>query len=51
MQVMFMDSRAHNTTGSDWLPGGIMIVIGGNISSLVQRDKVKIDLLGKWMVY
>ena len=47
MQVMFMDSRAHNTTRSDWLLGGIMIVIGGSISSLVKRDKVKIDLLGK----
>ena len=51
IQVICADSKAHNTTGSDWLLGGMIVVIGGNMSSLLQKDKVKIDLLGKWIVY
>jgi len=51
MQVIFADSKAYNTTGSDWLPGGIMVVIGRNMSSLLQKDKAKIDSLRKWIAY
>ena len=51
IQVTYIVSKAYNTTRSDWLLGGMMTVIRGNISSLLQKDKVKIDSLGKQMAY
>ena len=45
----YADSKAHKTTDSYWLQGGLMNVITGKISSLIQHQQVKIDKLGRWI--
>ena len=45
----YADSKAHKTTNSEWLQGGLMNIITGKISSLIQHQEVKIDDLGRWM--
>ena len=43
------DSKTQKTTNSKWLKGGLMNVITGRMSSLIQHQEVKIDDLGRWM--
>ena len=43
----YADSIVHKTTNTDWLQGGLMSVIIGKISGLMQHQKVKIDYLGR----
>ena len=45
--VYFANSNAHKTTNSDWLSRGMIEVISSKVSSFIQKDKIKIDLLGK----
>ena len=34
----------------DWLQGGTMMIITGNIPTLIQNNDIKIDELGRWIV-
>ena len=43
------DSKAHKTTNSEWLQGGLMSVMTGKMSSLIQHQEVKTYDLGRWM--
>ena len=42
LEIIVADSKAHIMTEKDWLQGGIMIIINGNISTLVQRENIKL---------
>ena len=45
----YVDSKAHKTTDSEWLQGGLMNVITGKMSSLIQHHQLKLDKIGRWM--
>ena len=49
--IIFANSKAYMITNSDWLLGGMMEVINGKISSLIAKEIIKIDLIGKWLAY
>ena len=45
--TIFTNSKAHIIINSNWLPGGMIEVISRKISSLVIKEKIKIDSIGK----
>ena len=46
-EYLFTDSSAHATTNTDWLQGEMMNIISRKLPSLVQKEKTKIDKLGR----
>ena len=47
LEVIVVNSKVHYTIDSDWLQGGIIAIICGNTSSLMQKEQIKIDELGR----
>ena len=46
-QIIHTDSKAHSTTNSLWLQGGMMNIIRRGIVSFFNKEIVKVDKLGK----
>jgi len=47
-EAIYVDSKSHNATTSDWLQGGIINVITGGTKSFWDKESTHIDNLGKW---
>ena len=43
----YADNKARKTTNSEWSQGGLMSMMTGKTSSLMQHQEVKIDHLGR----
>lgn len=50
LEIIFADSKAHYTTKSDWLQGGMLNLIRGKIPSLLKKEDIKKDDIGRWIV-
>ena len=46
-QAIYADSKSYNTTNCNWLQGGIMNVIIGRVKSILDKESIIIDRLGK----
>ena len=48
IQIVVTNSNDHELTDSDWLLGGLLTGIWGNVASMVDNTKIYKDKLGKW---
>ena len=48
IDIVFTDSKDYSITKDEWLPGGTITSYWERISSLVNKQQIKIDKLGKW---
>ena len=46
-EVIYADSSDHGATKNEWLPGGTITAITGNIVSVMNKESIKVDKLGK----
>ena len=47
LELIVADSKAYTIVEKDWLQGGTVMIIIGNILTLIQNDDIKIDKLGR----
>ena len=47
LEVIVADSKAYLAIDSDWLQGGTIAIICRNTLSLIQKEQIKIDELGR----
>ena len=40
VEFIFADSKVHNIIKRDWLQGGILNIIGGNITLLLKKENL-----------
>ena len=47
LEIIVVDSKAHNTIKEDWLQGGMINLITRKVLAMIKKDKIKIDELGR----
>ena len=47
-EMFTSDSKEYNITKNNWLPGGIMGMITGDIGKYIQHNEIVVDSLGQW---
>jgi len=47
IEIVFTDSKDHNITKNEWLPGRTMISYWGSIVGFIDNQTIAIDKLGK----
>ena len=51
IQMIYADSKSYSTTNSSQLQGGMINILQGEIMSFMDRETIKIDYLGKLVVF
>ena len=47
IEVIYTDSSDYRATKNEWLPGGIITAITGNIVGTMNKESIKVNKLGK----
>ena len=51
VQIHTTDSKQWKLMPKDYLPGGLLSVVGSKYTLILQQKKVKVGRLGKWMAF
>ena len=51
VELIFADSKDYQVTKNEWLPGGTLIVIQGEVIGAMNKESIIIDKIGKWSTF
>ena len=51
VELIFADSKDYQVTKNEWLPGGILIAIWGEVISAMNKELIIIDKISKWSAF
>ena len=50
-ELIFANSKDYQATKNDWLPGGMLTAIWGEVIGAMDKNSIVIDEIRKWSVF